>query len=137
MKIASVSPLLQSVREAGDVQLWALDDGQCMGSISLQTHVSAIITGFIWITQYLFSPNHKYSNLCITIWYDFTSGDQYGMLPRSAVCCCRDSHWRCPVCGDDYKTEAQISSQSSFLPCPCRPFSVSFLAAGLFALRFL
>ncbi|CAM4726849.1 unnamed protein product [Leuciscus chuanchicus] len=31
-----------SVREAGDVQLWALDDGQCMGSIALQTHVTSM-----------------------------------------------------------------------------------------------
>ncbi|ROL49549.1 Cilia- and flagella-associated protein 43 [Anabarilius grahami] len=31
-----------SVREAGDVQLWALDDGHCMGSISLQTQVTSI-----------------------------------------------------------------------------------------------
>ncbi|XP_077093180.1 cilia- and flagella-associated protein 43 isoform X2 [Siphateles boraxobius] len=31
-----------SVREAGDVQLWVLDDGQCMGSISLQTHVTSM-----------------------------------------------------------------------------------------------
>uniref|UniRef100_A0A9J7Z8Q9 Cilia- and flagella-associated protein 43 n=1 Tax=Cyprinus carpio carpio TaxID=630221 RepID=A0A9J7Z8Q9_CYPCA len=39
---ASVSSLLQSVREAGDVQLWALDDGLCMGSISLQIHVTSM-----------------------------------------------------------------------------------------------
>lgn len=58
---------MQSVREAGDVQLWALDDGHCMGSISLQTQVSAIIKGSIWITQYLFFPNHKYINLCMTL----------------------------------------------------------------------
>ncbi|XP_043110587.1 cilia- and flagella-associated protein 43 [Puntigrus tetrazona] len=31
-----------SVREAGDVQLWALDDGLCMGSISLQIHVTSL-----------------------------------------------------------------------------------------------
>ncbi|KAK2896717.1 hypothetical protein Q8A67_011205 [Cirrhinus molitorella] len=31
-----------SVREAGDIQLWALDDGLCMGSISLQTHVTSM-----------------------------------------------------------------------------------------------
>ncbi|KAI2657807.1 Cilia- and flagella-associated protein 43 [Labeo rohita] len=31
-----------SVREAGDVQLWALDDGFCMGFISLQTHVTSM-----------------------------------------------------------------------------------------------
>ncbi|XP_016149573.1 cilia- and flagella-associated protein 43-like [Sinocyclocheilus grahami] len=31
-----------SVREAGDVQLWALDDGLCMGSISLQIHVTSV-----------------------------------------------------------------------------------------------
>ncbi|KAK9964501.1 hypothetical protein ABG768_005668 [Culter alburnus] len=31
-----------SVREAGDVQLWALDDGHCMGSISLQTQVTSM-----------------------------------------------------------------------------------------------
>ncbi|XP_056327437.1 cilia- and flagella-associated protein 43 [Danio aesculapii] len=31
-----------SVREAGVVQLWALDDGLCMGSISLQTHVTSM-----------------------------------------------------------------------------------------------
>ncbi|XP_697139.4 cilia- and flagella-associated protein 43 [Danio rerio] len=31
-----------SVREAGVVQLWTLDDGLCMGSISLQTHVTSM-----------------------------------------------------------------------------------------------
>ncbi|XP_059422267.1 cilia- and flagella-associated protein 43 isoform X2 [Carassius carassius] len=31
-----------SVREAGDLQLWALDDGLCMGSVSLQIHVTSI-----------------------------------------------------------------------------------------------
>ncbi|XP_067277323.1 cilia- and flagella-associated protein 43 isoform X2 [Pseudorasbora parva] len=31
-----------SVRETGDVQLWALEDGHCMGSISLQTHVTSM-----------------------------------------------------------------------------------------------
>ncbi len=48
------------------------------------------------------------------------------MLPHSTVCCCRNSHWRRSVCGNDHKTKTQTSSQSSSLPCPCRPFGVSF-----------
>lgn len=127
---ASASLFSQSVREAGDVQLWALDDGLCMGSISLQTHVSAIFE-VLYDTHTIF---RKTSESVHVIWCDFTSGNQYGMLPHSAVRCGRDSHWRCAVCGDDHKTEAQACSQSSSLPRPCRPFGVSFTATLLYFL---
>ncbi|TRY55422.1 hypothetical protein DNTS_034432 [Danionella cerebrum] len=46
--LVAVAPLLMdnsiclSIREAGDLQLWALDDGLCVGSISLQTHVTSM-----------------------------------------------------------------------------------------------
>ncbi len=71
----SVSSLLQSVREAGDVQLWALDDGLCIGSISLQTHVSAIIRDSIRPHSNYLSQIRRisllYLNLCFLAWLYF------------------------------------------------------------------
>ncbi len=80
--MVSVSSLLQSVREAGDVQLWALDDGLCMGSISLQTHVSAIIRDSTRPHSNYFSQIRRISLLYLNQFFGMT------FLQVTSMACC-------------------------------------------------
>ncbi|KAK3553991.1 hypothetical protein QTP70_019034 [Hemibagrus guttatus] len=47
--VCTETNLCVSVRESGELQLWSLDDGDCIASISLQTKVSDIPTSFGFI----------------------------------------------------------------------------------------